>query len=189
VSHAVRALARRASLGPGAAVRPELAGLAPFDQRVQLELRSGDVAHLVTSSNPHVSSRRDTGRDALLEDLDARRGAWEASAEVEDVPALARSTRPALEWVAALRAIGAGEGGYRSAGVARERLWAVARSARATEDARAAAIVAVGAPASDDERRTLRELAACTASPRVRAVAEAVAEGRGEDAIARALSI
>jgi hypothetical protein len=162
----------------------EVAHVRSFDRGLTLELRSGDVVDLVTSRNAHPFSRRDPARDALLEDLGARRRRWQECDEVEEVAALARSSRPASEWVASLRALGDGERGYRAVGVARERLWAVARSPRAAEDARAAAIVALGPSLGDGERRALCDLAASCASPRIRAVAGA----RADDAIARALA-
>ncbi len=96
----------------------------------------------------------------------------------EDASALLlRGERTREEWVASLRALGAGESGYRSASVPRDVLWRVAENASARPDERVAAAVALRAKLSEGERAKLAGLAEATAAPRVRLALEVAARG------------
>ncbi|HEY8042192.1 MAG TPA: hypothetical protein VIF15_20450 [Polyangiaceae bacterium] len=130
-----------------------VADVRAYDRGLRLVLRSGAVVDLVTSARGHPFSQRDAARDAILDDLVARRRAWSEAPEVE---------------VAASLALAPGGEGYRSAMVPRDHLWSIAASPRADEDARDAAVAALLPALDDRERRRLRQLAESCASPRLR---------------------
>jgi hypothetical protein len=150
--------------------------IATSKDGVVLQLYWGDAIRVVPR-----------GTDLAVE-LERRLSEWRAADDREPPSVLARGGRRADAWVTSLRALAPLGSGYRSPTVAPERLLDVLLTPRASEDARVAALVALGASLDDARRSTLRELAAASASARVRAVAEAVAAGADDASLARALA-
>jgi hypothetical protein len=146
------------------------------DGGVALQLRAEGAIHVVPR-----------GAELAVE-LDRRLSEWRAADDTEPLSVLQRGGRRADAWVSSLRALSPLGGGYRAPTVAPDRLWDVLLSPRSSEDARVAALVALGASLDDARRRSLRELAGASASARVRAVAEAVAAGADDASLARALA-
>jgi hypothetical protein len=99
---------------------------------------------------------------------------------------VARQGRSAIEWVRALRAIGAGSAEYRDAAIEPGDLLRVVEDAGADDETRIAAAIAI-APSLDPETRTrVLESASRDAPPRVR-VALLAAANADEDVVALAL--
>jgi hypothetical protein len=101
-------------------------------------------------------------------------------------PALSRGGRKTLDWVRALRELGAGSD-YRAARMPKDALWATLEDPAATVEARAAAAVALSHDLDSRERERLRVAADGCAEPRVRVAASLAAEDAEEEALADAL--
>ena len=101
---------------------------------------------------------------------------------------LRRGKRPVSEWIATLRAIGAGANAdMRTAPLPRENLFRIVESPTSSAAERAAAAVAAGVEIDDDGRARLRRAAEAVAAPRLRIAIEAAA-GTDDAALAEALS-
>jgi hypothetical protein len=106
-----------------------------------------------------------------------------------DAAMLRRGARRPAEWVAALRAIGAGANAdMRTAPLPRERLFRIVESPTAPAAERAAAAVALGGELDDETRGRLRVAADASASPKLRVVLTAAASGASEAELEAALS-
>ncbi|MBX3187757.1 MAG: hypothetical protein KF819_12110 [Labilithrix sp.] len=115
----------------------------------------------------------------------------EGPREREPVEALlARGTRAADAWVEHLRAIGAGDDGYRTARVPDEALWRVVEAAGSEPTARVGAMIVLRERAAErgaeEVSPRLRVLAERTAGHDLRAAMEAAAEGDADAAIVSA---
>ena len=163
---------------PGGAFVPwsALESLDTVSDGVILRLRSGEEIHLVTRGTE------------LAVELGRRLAEWRDADEPEPPSMLGRGGRDAATWVAGLRSLGALGRDYRSPVVSPEVLWDLLRTPRASEDARVAAIVALGAAGDDARRLALREIAEASASARVRAVADAITAGADDKAVSRAVA-
>jgi hypothetical protein len=107
----------------------------------------------------------------------------------DDALLLDRGTLPMRDWMARLRAIGAGATAQlRVAPVMPDRLWRVALDPVAPAPARAAAAVALSATLDDEGRTRLSEAAKTTAAPRLRVALEHVARGASDDEIEEAIA-
>lgn len=102
---------------------------------------------------------------------------------------LARGSRGVPEWIAALRALGAGaNASHRTPPVPPEKLLRIAEDAAADPLVRASAAVAVAAAAPDAKKR-VRIAARTTASPKLRVALERVsADDATDEAVAEALA-
>jgi len=136
---------------------------------VVLALRSGKRVSIATTPvRGNASGTRDALLKRISDGLAVARGANEDLGRL-----LAREGRTAHEWLAALRALGAGQASsYRVASVDAQKLWAVVEDATAKPEARASAAAALRV---SDEASTarLRAAADATASPKLRVALEA----------------
>lgn len=116
--------------------------------------------------------------------------AYEARQGSAGTEALARGSRTPMEWLTALRGLGAGaNAGLRTAHIDTERLWAIVEDPSATPAARAGAAAALASSASKPERERIRIAAGTIAEPRLRvAVEKAADETVAEAELAEALA-
>jgi hypothetical protein len=106
-----------------------------------------------------------------------------------DSAALRRGQRDVREWVAALRALGAGANAdMRTAPLPPERLFRVVEDPASGSSDRAAAAVALGSDLDDAGRARLRSAAAGVAGPRLRAALETAASEAEQGALEAALA-
>ena len=112
----------------------------------------------------------------------ARRAFDELGARAPDLAAaLARGSRTTEEWMNELRRIGAGASGtFRTIGVARDQLFAVVESTTAAARDRLAAIVALRATLTEDEKPRIRVAAERCALPDLREKMLRIAETEDE---------
>jgi hypothetical protein len=120
-------------------------------------------------------------RPALADRLRAGKGAHASRATPATLgDLLDRGGRTDDAWLAALRGLGRGDGGYRAASVSRESLWEVTENPAATPDARIAAAVALRETLDGEGRARLAALAEATAAPRLRVALAAAARPEGD---------
>lgn len=122
----------------------------------------------------------DADRDALLARIREGIEAHGAAARADEEALLAQGTRSREDWLAAMGALGAGEGGYRAASIPRERLWAILESPSADPSAREGAALALHASLDEGERGRMAAAARKTASPRLRVALDGVAQAPDE---------
>jgi hypothetical protein len=140
---------------------------------VRIVLRSGEIVRVPLGS-PTFSADDVVMLDERLCEAIA---AFRAGDAAGDAALLARGERPVGEWVAALRALGAGSNAdHRTAPVPRERLLRLVESPSATASERAAAAAALGGALDDDARERLRRAAEASAAPKLRVALEAAAD-------------
>ncbi len=106
----------------------------------------------------------------------ARTSAPTPDAQV-DPSAVARVGRDATTWLDALRLLTQREGGMRTAPVLRDQLFGLVSDTRLDASTRAGAAAALGLEAGPSDRERLRVTAATIASPKLRVVVEAAANG------------
>ena len=171
----------------------EIAGVTRYDKSwgrssqvgLAVRLRSGEEVLIPVAQSSWVTQEAQIIEERIREALEAFR-AGDAAA---DAALLRRGGRELAEWIAALRAIGAGANAdMRTAPVARERLFRIVESPTAGAPDRAAAAVALGHDLDDDARRRLRVAAEAIAAPRLRFAVEAAASGGEEAEIEAALA-
>jgi hypothetical protein len=116
--------------------------------------------------------------------------AYQARQGSADTEALARGSRTPLEWLTALRGLGAGaSSGLRTAHIDPDRLWTIVEDPSAAPAARAGAAAALASSASKQERSRIRIAAETIAEPRLRiAVEKAADEATSEAELAEALA-
>jgi hypothetical protein len=152
---------------------------------VALTLRSGEKVLVPISGQRWNDARTAIIEERIREAMEAHR----QGGGVADAALLRRGARGAGEWVAALRAIGAGANAdMRTAPVPRERLFRIVEDPTAPPADRAAAAVAIGGEIDAASRARLRAAAEATAAPRLRIVIEEAASGEDEDALTAALA-
>jgi hypothetical protein len=159
------------------------------DGEVRLMLRSGKTVSFWTAMLDQVSGDGAPMREAIVariqDALEARRTGMPAL----DLAALVgRRGRAPSAWLAALRQLRTGEGGYREGAVRDDDLWRAVEDPTAAEDVRAGAAAALRCSRSLDEvaRQRVRVAAEATASPKLRVALDA-ATGDSEEALASAL--
>jgi len=154
-------------------------------QGVVLSLSHGEVVRLPTGQTDIGES--DAAR--LARRIEEARAARSTADAASTGPALARRGRRPLEWVTALRRVGAGANAdIRTAAVPLDALVQLVEDASAAPVERASAAVAALPYADSDARRRIRVAAEATASPKLRIALDRL--GRGDlddDAIAGTL--
>ena len=136
---------------------------------VLLTLRSGEMVRF-----PMAQLDKETG--AIIEERIWEAMAVHAGGDGADAALLRKGTRTVGQWIASLRAIGAGANAdLRTAPLPRERLLRIVEDPASPADDRAAAAVAVGASSNDDDRARLQSVADAVAAPRLRVAIEAAA--------------
>lgn len=135
-------------------------------------------------------SKQDGEQDLVHQRILQAFEAYQARQGSSDAEALARGSRTPMEWLTALRGIGAGAGtGLRTAHIALDRLWSIVEDPSAAPAARAGAAAALGSSASKQERARIRLAAETIAEPRLRvAVEKAADEATAEAELAEALA-
>jgi hypothetical protein len=101
--------------------------------------------------------------------------------------ALGRAERSPDEWLASLRAIGAGASDYRTSGVPVDELRRVVTDTTAANDVRVGAAVALRVADRDSAAERIRIAADATAAPELRALLKDIAEADDDDALHRHL--
>jgi hypothetical protein len=158
----------------------EVAEEGPFALRLRRRSGRDEVIH-TTTKNTALTGHLRQRRDAMIARIEAARRAHAIAGPRADVSALlARGERSASEWRHALRAL-TSDRGYREASVRAEDLLRVVEDPRAPEDVRAAAATVVASSNDDAAKTRIRVVAEATASPKLRVVLDAVAEGSPED--------
>jgi hypothetical protein len=143
---------------------------------VRLTLRSGEVVRLATGQTD-VGLTEAARLAARIEEARAARAA--GAAHPADL--LVRGDRTPLDWVLALRRLGAGAFDLRTPAIPHDTLLGVVEDSAAPAIDRASA--AVAAMASDDleVHRRVRVAAATTASPKLRVALELIADKREDE--------
>lgn len=122
-------------------------------------------------------------RDAIIARIEqAMRVRAATPAGALDPAALARNGRALPEWIGAVRALLDPVRSPREAAVSPEDFWRLVEDVDAPADTRAAAAVALAPSLDERGRQRLRVAAEAVASPRLRVVLEASADGRDEAA-------
>lgn len=155
----------------------DVRGLVRKGTSLQINVRGEDIALLTPAALPLPAYRRQA--DALQQHLALayqRREAQMGRGQAGDAAWLARGTRSASEWVAALRAITSGPPSYRAGAPSREVLTNVLEDANADPSVRVGAAVALRVAGDDAAMRQIRVAAAATAEPNLRAAFEEVLE-------------
>ncbi|MEQ9319997.1 MAG: hypothetical protein RIF41_12610 [Polyangiaceae bacterium] len=101
--------------------------------------------------------------------------------------ALARGDAAVSDWVARLRAA-TSVGSHRTAAVAHEHLWRLVEGPSVEPLQRAAAAIALRDHLDDSSKKRIADVAASTASPRLRLVLEQVTEDADDEAVVEALA-
>ncbi|NUO47500.1 MAG: hypothetical protein HOV80_01445 [Polyangiaceae bacterium] len=150
---------------------------------VDLVLTDGTTTSIPVSKQ---DGEQDLAHQRILQAFQA----YEARRGSADTEALARGSRTPMEWLTALRGLGAGAGaGLRTAHIALDRLWSIVEDPSAAPAARAGAAAALGSSASKQERARIRVAAETIAEPRLRiAVEKAADEAIAEAELAEALA-
>jgi hypothetical protein len=142
---------------------------------LSLLLRSNEQVMVpISSSNWPKAGAVDLIEERIREAMETYRTGGAAA----DAALLRRGERRLGEWVAALRALGAGANAdMRTAPVPRERLFRIVEDPACAPTDRAAAAVALGGDGAldDDGRARLRAVAEATAAPRLRVAIEKAA--------------
>ena len=150
-----------------------------------LLLRGGDKLRLRTAeARQLLGSGNQAEPDYIAATIRARLG---IVPETHPPAVLERNERSTAEWIAALRALCSREGGYRTAHSTADELWRVLEDPALPPKSRAAAVIALAAGASGDERKRLGFAAASSASRTFRAAVSAAQTG-DDAALATALS-
>jgi hypothetical protein len=158
----------------------ELARIDDTKTGLDLVTKSGERHRLEFNGGRNSKAqviRAQTERDSLRSRIEQARAAAPDAAPAVDPGVVARGERDVGSWLDALRSIAHREGGMRTAPVLREQLFAMVANTRLAASVRAGAAAALGLDAAPTERERLRETAAAIASPRVRVVVEAAAQG------------
>jgi hypothetical protein len=152
---------------------------------VDIQLASGEAVRVPVAQRKWGPNAPATLRARIEEAREANRngGALNEAAVV-----LGREGRPVLEWIAALRSVGAGTNAtHRIAPVNPDRLWSIVEDASTDARSRAAAAVALSASTDDEGRTRLRAAATATAAPKLRVALETLASTASEDELVRVL--
>jgi hypothetical protein len=152
---------------------------------LDLRLASGEIVRIPVTSKKWGPSATATLRARIDEAREASTGGGVMN---EAAVVLGREGRPVLEWITALRAVGAGTNAtHRIAPVNPDRLWSLVEDPGTDARARAAAAVALSASTDDEGRTRLRAAAVATAAPKLRIALETAANAASEDELARVL--
>jgi hypothetical protein len=133
-------------------------------------LRDGTFERIPCASGPD-------GADAVLSRAREAIAVFAGSEARLATAQLARGGRPVEEWLADLRALGAGATTLRSAPLPPEHLWRVVEAASAQAEERVAAAFALSAREGDEARARFRVASQTVADGRLRVALEAAAGG------------
>jgi hypothetical protein len=122
----------------------------------------------------------------LARRIEEARAAHAAGHVAQTTGLLARGERPTLEWVRALRGMGAAAGGPRTAAVPVNKLLQVVEDATASAMDRLGAAVAALSSEDADAARRVRVAAETTVSPKLRVALDRIVETQDDDAVAEA---
>lgn len=153
----------------------------PFDVVVRANRRSA-------FNTPADRERRIAQRELYERCMVLLQSSRAGGAPSLDAASLARNAREPGAWLSAVRALGSKLEGLRKAAVPRDAFWRVLEDGGADEETRAGAAAALSSEADEAERTRLRVAADTVASPQLRVVLEAAAEGddaRLEDALGK----
>jgi len=168
-------------------VEEYVTGRTPFRKPyvgIRLAIRGAEPVDL-----PVAQKMWDGGRAAMIvERVREALASRQHAGPPVDTALLRRDSRAMKDWMAALRAMGAGTDSFRTTAFGPERLLRVVEDPTADATVRAAAAVAVGAQLDDERRARLRVVAGSVASPKVRVVIERAAEGAPDDEVEAALA-
>lgn len=153
---------------------------------VELGLRSGEKVKLSTGQKRWG----DENQALILERISEAIETYKSGMSASDASVLGRNGRAPLDWITALRQLGAGANAdMRTAPVAIDRLWRLVEDASATAVARVSAAIALGPHIDERERKRIRMAAESTASPKLRvALEKASAPEAAEEELASVLS-
>jgi hypothetical protein len=165
----------------GVVVQGHGIGFIPYDKIASvaidseggvLRLRSGEeIRYIGFGLTPGAITER------IREGLEAHRRA-DAPASAQAL--VARSGRPAKEWLSALRALAESKGDYRSMAVPDDALWTLAEDHSAEPTARTGAAIVLRQRLGEPGRARIEATAAASAEPRIRIALEAAAKGESE---------
>jgi len=159
---------------------------------IELVLDDGTVhlVHMSSTKNqqfmPRVADLEH--RDAVLARVVSARDAQRLRGPAPDVArTLARGPRSAREWVAALRELRSGGGGYRAAALREAELWETVENSAVDEDARAGAALLLRPTLDSMGKQRVRIAAGTTASPKLRVALDRAADATSEAEVEAAL--
>lgn len=164
----------------------------------QITLRSARGPALVVSASfaPSFLSRLRPRGDAeddrssarsFVELVNTQLAKHRARTTQDDVSSLARAGRPVSAWLRDLGVSGSARASYRAAAVPADTCWRVLADGTAPATHRVGAAVVLAQDLDPAGRARIRAVAEACAAPRVRVALEAIAEGRNELSLARAL--
>ncbi len=152
---------------------------------VDIRLASGEVVRVPVASRKWAANAPATLRARIEEAREAHRNGGVLN---EAAVVLGREGRSVVEWIAALRSVGAGTNAtHRIAPVNPDRLWSIVEDPSTDARSRAAAAVALSTSTDDEGRMRLRAAAVATAAPKLRVALETLASPASEEELVRVL--
>jgi hypothetical protein len=164
----------------------KIVSMTPSPGMIIFRLSDGGRYEIMTTTSRR--SRTLEQHDALVERIEDACSAYRADNDEPPLAALVRGGRSALGWVKDLRALGNASGsGYRAATLPSDALWRVALDPTASAEMRIGAGLALRGGLDEEGRTKLREAAEASASPKVRVVLEAAADGVEDEQLGEAI--
>lgn len=163
-----------------------MSGQVRIHHGVSVTLRDGNLVETRFGDGAYHLAQR----DQLIERVRTMLAAREGVQEPADTAFLARGERDPSSWIRALRRGSTDEGGMRRAPIPAERFWRVIEDPAVEATDRAAAAVAIGGAATQEQRARVRIAADRTVDPALReALERAVDEQADEEALVAALTV